>query len=132
MRVSKVYEMPVDAYGDVRTLVRGLPYQCPDDWEDVLDSLDEDSNLYLIKEPDNPKDKLAIAAYLDDRRVGYVASSDNGEIWLYQDRFLRACLSRKSTKTNLVLLSSLSLPLTSRFYPIQRTIALSGLMTEFT
>lgn len=83
MHVSKVYEMPVDAYGDVRTLVRGLPYQCPDDWEDVLDSLDEDSNLYLVKEPDNPKDKLAIAAYLDDRRVGYVAASDNGKIWLY-------------------------------------------------
>lgn len=83
MYVSKVYEMPVDSYGDVRTLVRGLPYQCPDDWEEVLDSLDEDSNLYLIKEPDNPKDKLAIAAYLDDRRVGYVAASDNGKIWLY-------------------------------------------------
>ncbi len=83
MSVSKVYEMPVDAYGDVRTLVRGLPYQCPDDWEDVLDSIDEDSNIYLIKEPDNPKDKLAIAAYLDDRRVGYVAASDNSKIWLY-------------------------------------------------
>jgi hypothetical protein len=83
MHVSKVYEMPVDVYGDVRTLVRGLPYQCPDDWEDVLDSLDEDSNLYLVKEPDNLKDKLAIAAYLDDRRVGYVAASDNGKIWLY-------------------------------------------------
>lgn len=75
--------MPVDAYGNVRTLVRGLPYQCPDDWEEVLDSLDEDSNLYLIKEPDNPKDNLAIAAYLDDRRVGYVAATDNGKIWLY-------------------------------------------------
>lgn len=83
MQVSKVNEMSVDAYGDVRTLVRGLPYQCPDDWEDVLDSLDEDSNLYLVKEPDNPKDKLAIAAYLDDRRVGYVAASDNAKIWLY-------------------------------------------------
>ena len=83
MYVSKVYEMPVDAYGDVRTLVRGLPYQCPDDWEDVLDSLDEYSNLYLVKETDNPKDKLAIAAYLDDRRVGYVAASDNGKVWLY-------------------------------------------------
>ena len=83
MYVSKVYETAVDSYGDVRTLVRGLPYQCPDDWEDVLDSLDEDSNLYLVKEPDNPKDKLAIAAYLDDRRVGYVAASDNGKIWLY-------------------------------------------------
>ena len=83
MYVSKVYEMAVDSYGDVRTLVRGLPYQCPDDWEEVLDSIDEDSNLYLIKEPDNPKDKLAIAAYLDDRRVGYVSSSDNGKIWMY-------------------------------------------------
>ena len=83
MYVSKVYETAVDSYGDVRTLVRGLPYQCPDDWEDVLDSLDENSNLYLVKEPDNPKDKLAIAAYLDDRRVGYVAASDNGKIWLY-------------------------------------------------
>lgn len=83
MHISKVYEMPVDTYGDVRTLVRGLPYQCPNDWEDVLDSLNEDSNLYLVKEPNNPKDKLAIAAYLDDRRVGYVAASDNGKIWLY-------------------------------------------------
>lgn len=83
MYVSKVYEMAVDSYGDVRTLVRGLPYQCPNDWEDVLDSLDEDSNLYLIKEPDNPKDNLAIAAYLDDRRIGYVAASDNAKIWLY-------------------------------------------------
>lgn len=83
MYVSKVYPLPVDSYGDVRTLVRGLPYQCPDDWEEVLDSLDEDSNLYLIKEPDNPKDPLAIAAYLDDRRVGYVAASDNANIWPY-------------------------------------------------
>lgn len=83
MLVSKVYEMPVDAYGDVRTLVRGLPYQCPDDWEEVLDSLDENSELYIVKEPDNPKDKLAISAYLNDRRVGYVAASDNGKIWLY-------------------------------------------------
>lgn len=83
MHVSKVYEKPVDEYGDVRTLVRGISNQCPDDWEDVLDSLDEDSNLYLVKEPDNPMDKLAIAAYLDDRRVGYVAASDNCKIWLY-------------------------------------------------
>ena len=83
MHISKVYEMPVDAYGEVRTLVGGLPYQCPNDWEDVLGSLDEDSNLYLVKEQDNPKDKLAIAAYLDDRRVGYVVASDNGKIWLY-------------------------------------------------
>ena len=80
---QKVLQYPVDFYGDVRTLVRGLPYQCPDDWEEVLDSLDEDSNLYLIKEPDNPKDKFAIAAYLDDRRIGYVAASDNTKVWLF-------------------------------------------------
>ena len=43
MYVSKVYVAAVDSYGDVRTLVRGLPYQCPDDWEDVLYSLDEDT-----------------------------------------------------------------------------------------
>lgn len=83
MYVSKVYEMPVDSYGDVRTLVRGLPYQCPNDWEEVLDSLDEDSNLYLVKEPDNPKDELAIAAYLGDRRIGYVAADDNCKVWMF-------------------------------------------------
>lgn len=83
MYVNKVYQMAVDSYGDVRTLVVGITYQRPDDWEYIMDSLNEDSNLYLIKEPDNPKDPLAIAAYLDDRRVGYVAASDNGKIWLY-------------------------------------------------
>ncbi len=92
MYVSKVYQQPVDSYGDVCTLVRGLPYQCPNDWEEVLDSIDEDSNLYLIKEPDNPKDKLAIAAYLDDRRVGYVSSSDNGKIWMYLTDEKMPCL----------------------------------------
>ena len=83
VHIKKVLQYPVDFYGDVRTLVRGLPYQCPDDWEEVLDSLNEDSNLYLIKEPDNPKDNFAIAAYLDDRRIGYVAASDNTKVWLF-------------------------------------------------
>ena len=83
MYISKIYQYAVDSYGNVRTLVRGLPFQCPEDWEEILDSLDENSNLYLVKEPDNPEDKLAIAAYLDDRRIGYVATSDNGKIWLY-------------------------------------------------
>ena len=83
MYVHKVYKASVDFYGDVRTLVRGLPYQCPDDWEDVLNSLNEDSELFIIKEPDNPKDKHAIAAYLGERRIGYVSSSDCGKIWLY-------------------------------------------------
>lgn len=91
MNVSKVYQMAVDSYGDVRTLVRGIPYQCPDDWEEILDSLDEDSDLYLIKEPDNPKDSLAIAAYLGDRRIGYVAASDNTKIWLYLTNERKPC-----------------------------------------
>ena len=69
MHVSKVYEMPVDSYGDIRTLVRGLPYQCPDDWEEVLDSLDENSELYIVKEPGNLKDKFAIAARNVSKRV---------------------------------------------------------------
>lgn len=83
MYIEEIRDIPIDSYGDVRTLVRGLPYQCPNDWEDVLDSLDEDSNLYLVKEPDNPKDKLAIAAYLDDRRIGYVAADDNCKVWMF-------------------------------------------------
>lgn len=81
--IEEVKDIPVDFYGDVRTLVRGLPYQCPDDWEDILDSLNEDSELYLVKEPDNPKDELAIAAYLGNRRVGYVAASDNTKVWMF-------------------------------------------------
>lgn len=81
--VEEIKDIPVDSYGDVRTLVRGLPYQCPDDWEEVLASLDEDSKLYLVKEPDNPKDELAIAAYFGDRRIGYVAASDNCKVWMF-------------------------------------------------
>lgn len=81
--IEEIRDIPVDSYGDVQTLVRGLPYQCPNDWEEVLDSLDEDSNVYLVKEPDNPKDELAIAAYLDDRRIGYVAADDNCKVWMF-------------------------------------------------
>ena len=83
MYIQEIRQKPVDSYGDVRTLVRGLPYQCPDDWQEVLASLDESSKLYLVKEPDNPKDELAIAAYLDDRRVGYVAADDNCKVWMF-------------------------------------------------
>lgn len=81
--IEEIKRIPVDSYGDVRTLVRGLPYQCPDDWKEVLESLDEESELYLIKEPDNPKDEMAIAVYLGDRRVGYVAADDNCEVWMF-------------------------------------------------
>lgn len=81
--IEEIKRITVDSYGDVRTLVRGLPYQCPDDWKEVLDSLNEESDLYLIKEPDNPKDEMAIAAYLGDRRVGYVAADDNCLVWMF-------------------------------------------------
>ena len=81
--IEEIKRIPVDSYGDVRTLVRGLPYQCPDDWQDVLASLDKNSELALVKEPDNPKDELAIAAYLGDRRVGYVAADDNCQVWMF-------------------------------------------------
>ena len=83
MYIEEIRSIPVDSYGDVRTLVRGLPYQCPDDWHDIIDSLDEESDIYLIKEPDNPKDELAIAAYLGDRRIGYVAADDNCKVWMF-------------------------------------------------
>ena len=45
MYFRKVYQTAVDSYGDVRTLIRGIPYQCPEDWENVLDSIDERSTL---------------------------------------------------------------------------------------
>ncbi len=51
MHISKVYEMSVDTYGDVRTLVRGLPYQCPNDWENVLDSLNPNRSLEIYSIP---------------------------------------------------------------------------------
>lgn len=83
MYIQEIKDTPVDSYGEIRTLVRGIPYQCPDDWKKVLASIDEDSSLYLIKEPDNPKDELAIAAYLDERRIGYVSSEDNCKVWMF-------------------------------------------------
>ena len=83
MYTEEIRPLPVDSYEDVRTLVRGLPYQCPEDWQDVLSSLDENSELYLVKEPDNPKDELAIAAYLDNRRIGYVSADDNCKVWMF-------------------------------------------------
>lgn len=83
MYTEEIRPLPVDSYDDVRTLVRGLPYQCPEDWQDVLSSLDENCELYLVKEPDNPKDEFAIAAYLDDRRIGYVSADDNCKVWMF-------------------------------------------------
>ena len=50
MNIQEIKDTPVDLYGEVHTLVRGIPYQCPDDWENVLTSIDENSSLYLVKE----------------------------------------------------------------------------------
>ena len=83
MYIENVLPFPVDFHGDVRTLIVGLRHQCSNDWEGVLDSLNENSELYLVREPDNPKDDIAIAAYLGDRRIGYVSAEDNHKIWLY-------------------------------------------------
>ena len=83
MFIEKVHPHKADFHGDVRTLITGLSFQCPDDWETVLDSLDEESEVTLRKEPDNPHDKYAIAAYLGDRRIGYVSKDDNSTVYLF-------------------------------------------------
>ncbi len=51
MFIEKVHSHKADYHGDVRTLITGLSFQCPDDWETVLNSLDEESDLTLRKEP---------------------------------------------------------------------------------
>ncbi len=83
MFIEKIHPHKADYHGDVRTLITGLSFQCPDDWETVLYSLDEESDLTLRKEPDNPHDKYAIAAYLGDRRIGYVSKDDNCAIYMF-------------------------------------------------
>ena len=83
MFIEKVQQHKADFYGDVRTLITGLSFQCPDDWESVLKSLDNKSDISLRKEPDNPHDEYAIAAYLGDRRIGYVSKDDNCTIAMF-------------------------------------------------
>ena len=83
MFIEKVHPHKADYYGDVRTLITGLSFQCPDNWETTLNSLDEESDLTLRKEPDNPHDKYAIAAYLGDRRIGYVSKDDNCSVYMF-------------------------------------------------
>lgn len=83
MFIEKVHPHKADYHGDVRTLITGMSFQCPDDWETVLNSLDKESDLTLRKEPDNPHDKYAIAAYLGDRRIGYVSKGDNCTIYMF-------------------------------------------------
>lgn len=83
MFVQKIEPYKVDYHGDVRTLITGISYQCPNDWESILEALDSQSDLYLRKEPDNPYDSHAIAAYLGDRRIGYVSKDDNCAIIMF-------------------------------------------------
>ena len=83
MFIEKVHQYKADFHGDVRTLVTGLSFQCPDDWESILKSLDSQSDLTLRKEPDNMHDKYAIAAFLGDRRIGYVSEDDNCIVTLF-------------------------------------------------
>ena len=83
MFIEKVHQHKADFHGDVHTLITGLSFQCPEDWESVLESLDSQSELTIRKEPDNPHDKLAIAAYLGDRRIGYVSKDDNSAISMF-------------------------------------------------
>ena len=83
MYIQKIEPYKVDYYGDVRTLITGLSYQCPNDWESILEALDSQSDLTLRKEPDNPHDSHAIAAYLGDRRIGYVSKDDNCAIIMF-------------------------------------------------
>ena len=83
MFVEKVHQYKADYHGDVRTLITGLSFQCPDDWEAVLNKLDSQSELTIKKEPENPHDEYAIAAYLGDRRIGYVSKDDNCAISMF-------------------------------------------------
>ena len=47
MFIEKVHPHKADYHGDVRTLITGLSFQCPNDWEAILNSLDEESDLTL-------------------------------------------------------------------------------------
>lgn len=44
--------------------------------QDYLTDLPVPSPLALLREPGNPHDRHAVAAYLDDRRLGYLARED--------------------------------------------------------
>ncbi len=83
MFIEKVHQHKADYHGDVRTLITGLSFQCPEDWESILDSLDSQSDITLRKEPDNAHDEYAIAAYLGNRRIGYVSKDDNCTVYMF-------------------------------------------------
>ena len=83
MFIEKIHQHKADCHGDVRALITGHSFQCPDDWESILESLESQSDLTIRKEPDNPHDEYAIAAYLGNRRIGYVSKDDNCAIFMF-------------------------------------------------
>lgn len=83
MFIEKVHQHKADFHGDVRTLITGISFQCPEDWEAILESLDSQSDIIIKKESDNPHDQHAIAAYLGKRRIGYVSKDDNCTIYMF-------------------------------------------------
>lgn len=83
MFIERVHQHKADYHGDVRTLITGLSFQCPEDWESILESLDSKSEITIRKEPENEHDEYAIAAYLGDRRIGYVSKDDNCAIYMF-------------------------------------------------
>lgn len=85
MFIEKIHQHKADYHGDVRTLITGLSFQCPKDWESILESLDSKSDITIKKEPENEHDEHAIAAYLGNRRIGYVSKDDNCAIYMFMD-----------------------------------------------
>lgn len=83
MFVERVHQHKADYHGDVRTLITGLAFQRPEDWKLILESLDSQSDITLRKEPDNIHDEYAIAAYLGNRRIGYVSKDDNCTVYMF-------------------------------------------------
>lgn len=83
MFIERVHQPKADFHGDVRTLITGISFQCPEDWKSILESLDSQSDITLRKEPDNIHDEYAIAAFLGNRRIGYVSKDDNCTVYMF-------------------------------------------------
>jgi hypothetical protein len=45
--------------------------------EKIANKIDREKQLALKREPDNPHDKRAIAVYCENKKIGYIAMSDN-------------------------------------------------------
>jgi hypothetical protein len=58
--------------------VIGLPYEGRAEY--VLKNVEEDDEIRIEHEPDNPHDPKAIAAWHEDFKIGYIAKDSAGEI----------------------------------------------------